>query len=51
LSDLFGGLGLSDLPLDLGNVGSLDDLTVSGLLTAAAWAIWPPSTSRTSVDW
>jgi hypothetical protein len=32
LGDLLGDLGLSDLPLDLGNVGSLDDPTVSGLL-------------------
>jgi hypothetical protein len=37
LGDLLGdlslnGLPLSDLPLDLGNLGSLGDLTVSGLL-------------------
>lgn len=32
LSSLLGDLGLSDLPLNLGNLGDLTDLTVSGLL-------------------
>lgn len=32
LSDLLGDLGLSDLPLNLSNLGDLTDLTVGGLL-------------------
>ena len=32
LGDLLGDLGLSDLPLNLSNLGDLTDLTVGGLL-------------------
>jgi hypothetical protein len=32
LGDLLSGLGLSDLPLDISNLGDLTDLTLSGLL-------------------